>query len=610
MHVVRVVSRQGGREYVSHLLRSSYREDGKVKKRTLANLSHLPEPLIELIRGWLRGERYLPAGEAVRITRSLPHGHVAAVLGLARRMGLPELLERRPSRSRELALGLVCQRVLEPRSKLATAALFGQSTLGETLRIAEATEDELYRAMDWLLARQERIETALARRHLADGSLVLYDLTSTYLEGRRCELARHGYSRDGRPDRAQVVFGLLTDERGCPIAVEAFPGNTADPSTLEAQIAKLRDRFGLAEIVLVGDRGMLTSARIERLREIGGFGWVSCLRGPAIRALVEAGDLQLSLFDERNLAEIASPDFPGERLVVCRNPALADERARKREELLAATEAALARVAAMVERGTLRSAAAIGRRVGRVDNRTKMAKHFLTEIADGVFRFWRNEAAIRAEAALDGLYVVRTSVPADRLPATAVVETYKRLSAVERDFRVMKGDDLAVRPIFHWRADRVRAHLFLCLLAAYLRWHLEAAWAPLLYRDETPPSRVDPVAPRGRSRAAVRKEREHRTADGLPVGSFATLLGDLGTLTRNRVVPPGADEAAAFESSPSRQPSRRGPSSWSASRPARCSQNGAAQRRRSELRRARSSVEVRARLRSSHVRRALGMLPH
>ncbi len=547
MHVVRVVSRQKGREYVSHLLRTSYREDGRVKKRTLANLSHLPEPLIELIRGWLKGERYVPAGEAVRVVRSLPHGHVAAVLGMARRLELPALLDRRPSRARELATALIVERVCQPASKLATAALLGRSTLPAMLDVEGASEDDLYRALDWLLERQARIEAGLARRHLASGSLVLYDLTSTYVEGRHCPLARHGYSRDHRPDRAQIVFGLLTDARGCPVAVEAFSGNTADPSTLDAQIRKVRDRFGLTDIVLVGDRGMLTSARIERLRELGGIGWVSCLRAPAIRRLVDAGDLQLSLFDERNLVEIASPEFPGERLVVCRNPVLAADRARTRIELLAVTEAEFGTVAAMVERGTLRSAAAIGRRVGRVDNRKRMAKHFRLEIAEGVFRFSRDEASIAAEAALDGLYVVRTSVGPERLDAPAVVETYKRLSAVERDFRALKGDDLLVRPIFHWREDRVRAHLFLCLLAAYVRWHLEAAWAPLLFRDEAPPERIDPVAPRPRSAAAVRKERDHVTPDGLPVGSFATLLDELRTLARNRIVPHGAPDAAAFE---------------------------------------------------------------
>jgi hypothetical protein len=441
---------------------------------------------------------------------------------------------------------MVVARLLAPCSKLATARTFGQSTLGQVLDVADATEDELYGALDWLLARQARVERALARRHLAAGSLVLYDLTSTYVEGSHCPLARHGHSRDHRPDRPQIEFGLLTDARGCPVAVEAFPGNTADPATVEAQIEKLRSRFGLTDIVLVGDRGMLTSARIERLREVGGIGWVSCLRAPAIRSLVEAGDLQLGLFDERDLAEITSPQFPGERLVVCRNPALAAERARKREALLVATEGALATVAGMVGRGSLRSAAAIGLRAGRVVNAKKMAKHFELDIADGAFAYRRRTEAIAAEAALDGLYVVRTSVGAERLDSASVVETYKRLSAVERDFRALKGDDLAVRPIFHWREDRVRAHLFLCFLAAYVRWHLEAAWAPLLYRDEAPPARTDPVGPPERSAGALRKERDHVTPDGFPVHSFRTLLAELATLTRNLIVPAGADEGAAF----------------------------------------------------------------
>ena len=547
MHVVRVVSRQGGREYTSTLLRNSYREDGKVKKQTLANLSHLPEPLVELIRAWLAGERFLAVGETFPIRRSLPHGHVAAVLGMLRSLGLPGILDRRPSRMRDLALALVAGRLIAPASKLASAALLGQSTLGACLGVEGADENELYGAMDWLLARQARVERALAARHLARGSLVLYDLTSVYLEGSHCPLARHGHSRDHRPDRPQIEFGLLTDARGCPVAVEAFPGNTADPATVETQVEKLRDRFGLTELVLVGDRGMLTSARIERLREIGGIGWVSCLRAPAIRALVEAGDLQLGLFDERNLAEITSPEFPGERLVVCRNPALRAERARKREALLAATEEALAKVAAAVGRGRLRSAAAIGLRAGRVVNAKRMAKHFELDIAEGLFAYRRRTGAIAAEAALDGLYVVRTSVPPERLDAPAVVETYKRLASVERDFRALKGDDLAVRPIFHWRADRVRAHLFLCFLAAYIRWHLEAAWAPLLFRDEAPPARTDPVAPPARSPSALAKERDHRTPDGLRVGSFATLMAELATLTRNRVVPAGLGEEAAFE---------------------------------------------------------------
>ena len=547
MHVARVRSVHGGKEYVSVLLRQSYREDGKVKHRTLASLTALPPGVIDVIERSLRGETLVPTGTAFRIVRSLPHGHVGAVLGLLRTLGLESLLDRAPSRSRDLAVALIVARLIAPASKLATARALEVTTLGEVMGIAGADEDELYGALDWLLARQARVERALARRHLGQGSLVLYDLTSVYLEGSHCPLARHGHSRDHRPDRPQIEFGLLTDARGCPVAVEAFPGNTADPATVEAAVEKLRVRFGLTDIVLVGDRGMLTSARIERLRETGGIGWVSCLRAPAIRSLVDAGDLQLGLFDERNLAEITSPQFPGERLVVCRNPALALERARKREALLVATEGALARVAAAVERGRLRSAAAIGLRAGRVVNAKKMAKHFELEIAEGVFAYHRRTEAIAAEAALDGLYVVRTSVGPERLDSAAVVETYKRLAAVERDFRALKGDDLAVRPIFHWREDRVRSHLFLCFLAAYVRWHLEAAWSPLLYRDEAPPPRTDPVAPPERSASAIAKEREHVTPDGLPVHSFGTLLAELATLTRNRVVPAGADERAAFE---------------------------------------------------------------
>jgi hypothetical protein len=547
MHVARVRHVQGGREYTSILLRQSYRVGRQVKHRTLASLTALPSAVIEAIERSLRGERLVAAGDAFRIVRSTPHGHVAAVLGMLRTLGLEPLLDRRRSRSRDLALALIVARLLAPCSKLATARTLGQSTLGQVLGVADATEDELYGAMDFLLARQARVERALARRHLGSGSLVLYDVSSTYVEGTHCPLAAFGHSRDHRPDRRQIVFGLVTDEAGCPVAVEAFSGNTADPATLETQVDKVRDRFGLADIVLVGDRGMLTSARIERLRELGGIGWVSCLRAPAIRALVEAGDLQLSLFDERNLAEITSPEFPGERLVVCRNPALAEERARKREALLAATEAALATVARLVERGRLRTAAAIGLRAGRVVDAKKMAKHVELDIADGRFAYRRRTDAIAQEAALDGLYVVRTSVSAERLGSSAVVETYKRLSAVERDFRALKGEDLLVRPIFHYRADRVRAHLFLCFLAAYLRWHLERAWAPLLYRDEAPPARTDPVGPPERSAGALAKEREHRTPEGFPVHSFATLLAELATLTRNRVVPAGAEEAAAFE---------------------------------------------------------------
>jgi hypothetical protein len=548
MHVARVRRVHKGREYVSVLLRQSYREGPKVKHRTLASLTALPPAAIDALERALRGETLMPVGEGgLRIIRSLPHGHVGAALGMLRGLGLERLIDRRPSRGRDLAVALIVARLLEPASKLATARGLGATTLAAELGVEGATEDELYGALDRLRARQPAIERALARRHVGEGSLVLLDVTSTWVEGRCCPLAAHGYSRDHRADRAQVVFGLLTDAEGCPVAVEAFSGNTADPATLETQLAKVRDSFGLTEVVLVGDRGLLTSARIARLRGIGGIGWVSALRSPAIKGLVEEGSLQLSLFDERDLVEIASPDFPGERLVVCRNPVLAAERARKREELLAATETDLARIAASVARGRLRDAAAIGVRVGRVKDRHRMAKHFDLVIAEGSFAFHRRDGAIAAEAALDGLYVIRTSVPPERLDAPGVVLTYKRLSAVERDFRMLKTSDLEVRPIRHWREDRVRGHLFLCLLAAYVRWHLERAWAPLLFRDEAPPLRLDAVGPPERSAAARAKDGTHRTPDGLPVHDFRTLLTELGTLTRNRVVLGGADESAAIE---------------------------------------------------------------
>lgn len=548
MHVARVRSVHGGREYVSVLLRQSYREGPRVKHRTLASLTALPPAAIDALDRALRGETLVPAsGGGLRIVRSLPHGHVAAVLGMLRALGLERTLDRRSSRMRDLAVALVVARVLAPASKLATARGLGATTLAAELGIEGATEDELYGALDWLRARQPAVERALMRRHLVPGSLVLLDVTSTWVEGSCCPLAAHGYSRDHRADRPQVVFGLLTDADGCPVAVEAFSGNTADPATLEDQVEKLRDSVGLAELVMVGDRGMLTSARIARLREIGGIGWVSALRAPAIRGLVTEGTLQLSLFDERDLVEITSPDFPGERLVVCRNPVLAAERARKREELLAATEADLVRIAAAVARRTLRDAAAIGLRVGRVKDRHRMAKHFDLAIADGTFTFARRMDAIAQEAALDGLYVIRTSVGHERMDAPGVVLAYKRLSSVERDFRALKTSELEVRPIHHWREDRVRAHLFLCLLAAYVRWHLERAWAPLLFRDETPPERLDAVAPPERSAGAQAKDRLHRTPDDLPVHSLRTLLTELGTLTRNRVVLAGGDERAAFE---------------------------------------------------------------
>jgi len=545
VHVATTRRHYKDRVYEAHLLRRSYREGGKVKTETVGNISHLPPELIEIVRRGLAGEHFLPAA-GFEIRRSVPHGHVAAVLGTLRAIGLERLIEPRHSRERDLVVGMVVARLLAPASKLATARQLGQTTLGATLGIKGASEDELYAALDWLLARQPRIEARLAARHLAPGGLVYYDLSSSYLLGTHCPLAKLGYSRDGRKGTLQIEYGLLTDPDGRPVAVEVVPGNTGDPATVPATVTTLRERFGLERIVLVGDRGMLTSARIEGLHERG-LDWISALRGPAIRTLADDGALQLGLFDERNLAEISHPDFPGERLVVCRNPALAVERARKRIDLLAATEAALAKVVARVEAGSLRGAARIGIAVGRVIDRFKMAKHFELEIADDRLVVTRREEAIAAEAALDGLYVLRTSVPAERLDAPDVVRAYKRLSRVERAFRGLKSVDLAIRPIRHWTEGRVRAHVFLCLLAYYVQWHLERAWAPLLFRDEERPEGADPVAPAARSAGALAKAHTHELPDGTPAHSLRTLLAELATLTRNLVVLPGAPDEAAFE---------------------------------------------------------------
>ena len=545
VHVATTRRHYKDRVYETHLLRRSYREGGKVKTETVGNLSHLPPELIDLVRRGLAGERFLPAS-GMEIRRSVPHGHVAAVLGTLRSLGVERLIEPRRSRARDLVVGMLVARLIAPASKLATARGLGATTLGDLLGIGDAGEDELYGALDWLGERQARIEARLAARHLVPGGLVYYDLSSSYLEGSHCPLARLGYSRDGKKGTLQIEYGLLADPDGRPVAVAVVPGNTGDPATVPATVDTLRTRFGLERIVLVGDRGMLTSARIETVRAAG-FLWISALRGPAIRTLAGDGALQLGLFDERNLAEISHPDFPGERLIVCRNPALAAERARKRIELLAATEAALARVVARVEAGTLRGAARIGLALGRVVDRFKMAKHFELLIADDHLVVTRREQAIAAEAALDGLYVLRTSVPAERLDAPSVVRSYKRLSRVERAFRGFKAADLAIRPIRHWTEDRVRAHVFLCMLAYYVAWHLERAWAPLLFRDEEPADLPDPVAPAARSEAALAKARSHELADGTPAHSFKTLLAGLATLTRNLVVPAGAPDEAAFE---------------------------------------------------------------
>ena len=538
-----------GKTYESHLLRRSYREGGKVLHETVGNLSHLPAETIDLIRRSLRGEHFVAAQDRLEIVRSLPHGHVAAVLGALRATGLDKLLDRAASRERDLAIAMIAARVLDPRSKLATTRTWHQSTLAGELQVGDADEDALYGAMDWLLERQPRIEKGLARRHLGEGALVLYDLTSTYFEGHCCPLAQLGYSRDGKRGLAQIVFGLLTDAQGCPIAVEVFAGNTGDPSTVARQVQKLRERFGLQSVVLVGDRGMLTAARIREDLAPAGLSWITALRAPASDALRSAGSLQLSLFDEKDLGEITDPAYPGERLVVCRNPLLAGERSRKREELLAATERDLERIRVQVAAGKLRAEKAIGLRVGRVIDRFKMAKHFVLHIEAGRFGFERNAEPIAQEAALDGFYVLRTNVPETQLDTAAVVRSYKSLSQVERAFRSLKTLDLHVRPIHHYTEARVRAHVFLCMLAFYVQWHLQRAWAPMLFADELPPGRkgTSPVSPAQRSASATDKAHTKQRPGGQPVHSFRTLLGELATLVRNRIRPVGADDTAAFD---------------------------------------------------------------
>ena len=549
------------------LLRKSYREDGKTKKQTLANLSELNAEQIEQMRAVLRGERLLPATRALEIVRSLPHGHVLAALGTARRIDLAGLFPRRgPERKHTLALALIIARLLDPAAKLATARMLNASTachsLGAVLGLGTVTARELYATLDWLGREQPFIENTLARRHLRDGALLLYDVTSTYLEGRHCELARYGYSRDHRRDRPQLVIGLLCASDGCPVAVQVFEGNTADPATLAPQIARIKQRFGLRHVVLVGDRGLITAARIEQTLRPAGLDWITALRAPQIQALATAdGALQLSLFDTRDMAEITSPDYPGERLVVCKNPLLAEERTRKREALLMGTEIALKRVQARVERekNPLRGAAAIGRAVGVVLGKYQVGKHFHIAIGEASFSFSRNEAAIAAEAALDGIYVLRTSLAAEQADAATTVRAYKSLAHVERAFRSLKRTDVELRPVFHWTAPRVRAHVLLCMLAYYLEWHMRRALAPMLFDDHDPAGREaqrsSPVVQAKPSAAArhkaTRKQTEPVGGESLPVHSFRTLMADLATLTRN-TLRLGRDRISAIPTSPTK----------------------------------------------------------
>lgn len=546
MHVVTTRRRVGEREYSSTLLRRSFREGGKVKKQTLANLSQLPPEAIDAIRAALRGEVLMPAGTAFAIERSLPAGHVAAALTMAARLELARLLDRRPSRERDLCLAMICQRAIAPASKLATVRALGQSTLASELGVEDADEDDLYEALDWLLARQPRIEDRLARRHLKDGELVLYDVSSSYFEGRTCPLARLGYSRDGRRGTPQIIYGLLCDKPGRPVAVEVFSGELHDDKTLPSQIHKLKRRFGLKTVIVVSDRGIVTKANLELLRDTEGVGWITALKAPQIKKLAASGALQLSLFDEHNLAEIIAPDdYPGERLVVCRNPLVGSERAHKREDLLAATERGLTEIAERVARGTLHGADQIGLAVGPALTRYRMRKHFQIEITDTTLAFARKHAQIAAEAALDGIYVLRTSVAASNLSTAEVVRSYKQLEQVERAFKTFKGPELEIRPIHHHREDRVRAHVFLCMLAYYLTWHLRQAWAPLIFKDEQPPIAADPVAKATRSHAAQHKAQTKRTSAGEPCHSYKSLLTELATLTRNTIRLPEA--TATFE---------------------------------------------------------------
>jgi transposase len=529
------------------LLRESYREDGKVRKRTLCNLSDWPKAHIEGLRGVLKGGTVIPTErEAFTITRSLPHGHVGAALGTAHRIGLDRILGPDGNRCRDLVLAMIAGRILDPASKLAAARALSPATatssLGTVLGLGEVDEDELYAALDWLLERQPAIETALARRHLKNGTLVLYDVSSSYMEGRCCPIAQRGYSRDGRRGTLQIVYGLLCAPDGCPVAIQVFEGNTGDPMTLAAQVEKLKQRFALDHVVLVGDRGMITQARLTEDIKAAGLDWITALRAPAIQELVKGGALQLSLFDQRDMAAITSPDFPDERLIVCRNPDLAAQRTRKRQELLAATERDLARIQAAVgrQRKPLRGAAQIALAVGAVIEQHKMRKHFELAITDHSFVFARKTAEIAAEAATDGIYIVRTGLSVDVLDDAATVRSYKSLSQVERAFRCIKTVDLHLRPIYHWLADRVRAHVFLCMLAYYLEWHMRQELAPMLFDDTdkeaAEATRPSVVAPAQRSEAAIRKQTTGVTPDGLPVHSFRTLLADLATLTRNTIV--------------------------------------------------------------------------
>lgn len=551
VHVVTTSRQYKGKVYRTHLLRRSYRDGGKVKNQTLANLSHLPEHVIELIRQGLRGQTLRPVEQSFEIVRSVHHGHVHAVLVALKRLGFEALIASRPSRERDLVVAMVAARVLEPASKLATTRWWKTSTLPEEFGVVDADEEELYAAMDWLLARQGTIERKLASRHLEENGLVLFDLSSSYFEGTHCPLAAFGHNRDGKRGKLQVNYGLLTDAMGRPVSVSVFEGNTGDPTTLMPQVTKVRESFGIKRLVLVGDRGMIAQKQIDALREQEeGIDWITALRTETIRKLVEQGHIQMGLFDERNLFELTHPDFPGERLVACRNLELAKLRAHKRRSMLEATVKELDKVRGMVGRGRLAGKARIGVRVGKVVDRYKMAKHIRLDISEDRFDHAIDEASVAAEAALDGIYVVRTSLSPEQLDSADTVRSYKLLADVERAFRCMKTVDLNIRPIYHWSEDRVRAHIFLCMLSYYVQWHMIQAWRPLLFCDEEQEAKKqrDPVAPARRSASALDKVHTKHLPDGTPAHSFRTLLTDLATIVRNVCRTPGADDdASTFE---------------------------------------------------------------
>lgn len=547
MHVVTTRRTYKGRVYQTHLLRRSYREDGRVKNETLGNRSHLPEPVVDLVRRALRGETFVPVAERLEVLGSRPHGHVQAVRLAMQRLRIESLIGSRPSPERDRILALIAARILAPHTKLATTRWWHTSTLAEEFGVGAADEDDVYAAMDWLLERQSVIERKLAAKHLAEGSLALYDLSSSYFEGTHCPLGKIGYSRDRKKNRLQVNYGLMTTRQGCPISVSVYEGNTSDTKTLMPQVRKLKESFGLERVVLVGDRGMISHKAIGQIKEIEGMAWITALKSGQIRGLIDAGALQLGLFDERNLFEFSDPKYPGERLIACRNPQLAKLRAHKRQALLEATRLELEKIRDRVARGALEGAAAIGVKLGRVLDKYKVGKHFELTITDSAVKYQLLEAQVTAEAALDGIYVIRTGLAKKQMSAPDAVRSYKALTQVERAFRSLKTVDLKIRPIHHRLESRVRAHIFLCMLAYYVKWHMIEAWRPLLFADEDQVAKVtrDPVAPAERSAAALEKIHTHSTENGTPVHSLRTLIAELATLVRNTCRTPGALEHPA-----------------------------------------------------------------